>query len=113
MPMARLSFCDSPQPGAMPMRAQSPHVPLSHAEIVSDIQRCIELGVQMVHLHARDGQGVQTSEPEPYARLIEAIRALPGGEDLVIGVTTSGRLDPSFDARCRVLDSLSAIATPE
>jgi len=98
--------------GVIPTRAMSPHVPLSHEEIVTDVARCMALGVQMVHLHARDANGVQTGDPVPYGRLVEAIRALPGGRELVVCVTTSGRLDNSFEARARVLD-LSGDAKPD
>lgn len=90
--------------GVIPTRAMSPHVPLNQQEIVDDVARCMELGVQMVHLHARDEQGVQTADPERYGRLVEALRALPGGKELIIGVTTSGRNDPSFASRALVLD---------
>lgn len=89
--------------GVVPTRSMSPYVPLTHAEIVEDVARCLEAGVQMVHLHARDRDGRQTSEPECYGRLIESIRALPGGQEAVLCVTTSGRADSSFAARSRVL----------
>ncbi|MDP2268151.1 MAG: 3-keto-5-aminohexanoate cleavage protein, partial [Deltaproteobacteria bacterium] len=82
----------------------NPHVPINHHEIVEDVGRCLEMGVQMVHLHARDAEGVQTSDPEPYGRLIEAIRKLPGGKEAVLCVTTSGRKDARFETRSRVLD---------
>lgn len=98
--------------GVIPTRAMTPHVPLSHEEIVDDVARCLELGVQMVHLHARDADGVQSADPERYGRLVEAIRALPGGRDAVLGVTTSGRADPSFEARAPVLD-LDGAARPD
>ncbi len=62
--------------GVIPTRAMSPHVPLQHAEIVADVAACLDLGVQMFHLHARDADGLQVSDPEPYGRLIEAIRRL-------------------------------------
>lgn len=90
--------------GMVPTRAMSPHVPLNHAEIIDDVGRAMELGVQMVHLHARDTAGVPTSEPEPFGRLIESIRELPGGQDLLVCVTTSGRTNPDFENRSRVLD---------
>lgn len=89
--------------GAIPTKSMNPHVPLSHDEIVADVARCIELGVQMVHLHARDAEGVQTGEPDYYGRMVESIRKLPGGEDLIIGITTTGRKDPDYEARSRVL----------
>lgn len=90
--------------GVIPSRATSAHVPIAHDEIVADIARALALGVQIVHLHARDAEGVQTADPAPYGRLVEAIRALPGGRELIIGVTTSGRQDASFESRARVLD---------
>lgn len=98
--------------GVIPTRGMSAHVPLTHEEIVADVACCLALGVQMVHLHARDSQGVQTGDPEPYGRLIEAIRALPQGKDAVLGVTTSGRNDPGFESRARVLD-LTGSAKPD
>ena len=98
--------------GVIPTRAMSPHVPLIHDEIVADVARCLALGVQMVHLHARDAYGVQTADPEPYGRLIESIRTLPQGDTAVLCVTTSGRNDPGFESRARVLD-LDGIAKPD
>ncbi len=98
--------------GVIPTRSLSPHVPLSHNEIIDDVARCMELGVQIVHLHARDERGVQSPDPERYGRLIESIRALPDGKQLIIGVTTSGRDDPEFESRSRVLD-LDGDAKPD
>ena len=98
--------------GVIPTRQMSAHVPLSHDEIVADVASCMALGVQMVHLHARDEQGVQTGDPEPYGRLIESIRSLPGGRDLVLGVTTSGRAKADFESRSRVLE-LEGAAKPD
>ena len=98
--------------GVIPTRKMSSSVPISHNEIVDDVARCMELGVQMVHLHARDIHGDQTADPEPYGCLVESIRALPGGRQLVVGVTTSGRLDPSFESRARVLE-LEGSAKPD
>lgn len=98
--------------GVIPTRAMNPHVPLSHAEIIDDVACCLELGVQMVHLHARDAEGVQTGDPEVYGRLIESIRALPGGREAILCVTTSGRKDASFPSRARVLD-LDGDAKPD
>lgn len=89
--------------GVIPTKALNPHVPINHQEIVDEVGMALELGVQMVHLHARDSQGQQTGEPEPYGRMIESIRQLPGARDLVICVTTSGRKQPDFASRARVL----------
>jgi uncharacterized protein (DUF849 family) len=89
--------------GIVPTRSMTRHVPVNHHEIVDDVASGLELGVQMVHLHARDAEERHSPDPEPYGRLIEAIRRLPGGAELVIVVTTSGRSDPGYEARARVL----------
>jgi len=89
--------------GIIPTRSMTHHVPLNHNEIVEDVASCLEAGVQMVHLHARDGDERHSADPEHYSRLIDSIRNLPGGREVVIGVTTSGRNDPSFEARAKVL----------
>lgn len=98
--------------GVIPSKAMNRHVPINHGEIVADVAQAMELGVQMVHLHARDADGLQTGDPEPYGRLLEAIRGLPGGNELIICVTTSGRLDAGFAARSRVLE-LDGNARPD
>ncbi len=88
------------------------HVPLHYEEILADVAQALALGVQMVHLHARDNAGIQTADPAPYGRLVEAIRALPGGRELIVGVTTSGRQDAGFESRSRVLE-LDGLARPD
>lgn len=90
--------------GLVPTRALSPHVPLNHNEIVDEVGRALELGVQMFHLHARDADGKHTGDPEPYGRMIEAIRELPGGRHAILCVTTSGRYGADVESRSRVLE---------
>jgi len=90
--------------GVMPNRQLSPHVPLTHSQIVDDVAASLELGVQIVHLHTRNDDESHCSDPEPYGRLIESIRALFGGDEVVIVVSTSGRIVSSFEARSRVLE---------
>lgn len=90
--------------GCVVNKNDTPHLPVSHNEILDDVAECMELGVQMVHLHVRDDVGGHSSDPERYGRLIESIRRLPGGRDLIICASTSGRYDPSFESRARVLD---------
>lgn len=89
--------------GCVAGKKESPYLPISHNEIVDDVAECMELGVQMVHLHVRDDSGDHSSDPERYGRLIESIRKLPDGHDLVICASTSGRHAPSFESRARVL----------
>lgn len=90
--------------GMVNTRSMAPHIPLSIAEIVDEVARAMELGVQMFHLHARKANEEHCQDPEPYGRMIESIRKLPGGREVILCVTTSGRNDPSFEGRARVLD---------
>lgn len=90
--------------GCVAGKAQTPSLPITHNEIVDDVAECLELGIQMVHLHVRDEEGNHSADPERYGRLIESIRGLPGGNELIICVSTSGRHDPSYQNRSRVLD---------
>lgn len=46
--------------GMIPTRAMTPHAPLTVDEIVEDVSRCVELGANVVHLHARDDEGRPT-----------------------------------------------------
>lgn len=90
--------------GLIPTKAMTPHVPVTHDEICLQAESAISAGVQMLHLHTRDSNGGHNAEPGPYGRLIRDIRALPGGKESVLVVTTSGRHHPDFDTRSAVLD---------
>ncbi|MFR0691509.1 3-keto-5-aminohexanoate cleavage protein [Enterobacterales bacterium AE_CKDN230030158-1A_HGKHYDSX7] len=87
--------------GMLPTRAMSPHVPLSVAEIVADACRCVDLGANMLHLHARDEQGRPTYHREVYARIIGGIREVH--PEVVICVSLSGRDFGEFEQRAAPL----------
>lgn len=88
--------------GMVPTKAMTPLVPISVDEIVEDVLDCAELGVSIVHLHARDGQGMPTPDPAIYAEIIRRIRH--ERQDLILCVTTSGRTHPRLEDRAAVLD---------
>lgn len=96
--------------GMLPTRAMTPHVPLSVAEIVADARRCIELGANMLHLHARDDSGRPTYRKEVYARLIGGIRETH--PHVVICVSLSGRDFSEFEQRAEPL-SLTGDLKPD
>src|SRR3546814_12170421 len=66
--------CSSDLTGMVPMREMTPHVPLTPAEIIADVCDCIDAGVNLVHLHARDARGVPHFSREIYASQIAGIR---------------------------------------
>ena len=94
--------------GMIPTRDMTPHVPLSVTEIIEDVHQAVEIGITMVHLHARDEHtGEPTYHAEIYGRLIEGIRKF--SKDLVIGVSLSGRTFKEFDQRAAPLQLTGAL----
>lgn len=96
--------------GLLSTQADSSLLPLSIAAIADDVARCAELGVSMVHLHARDADGVATNDTAIIADLISTVRArVP---DIVIAATTSGRRATELQQRASAL-TLTGTAKPD
>lgn len=88
--------------GMVPTKQMTPHVPIDVHEIVEDVHAAYELGITIVHLHARnENTGEPTPDAEVYARLIEGIRAF--ARDLVVCVSLSGRTFREFAQRAAPL----------
>lgn len=94
-----LNLCPT---GMLPSREMTPHVPLTPSEIIRDVLACAESGVTSVHIHARDSAGLPTHRREVFAEIIAGIREVR--TDIALGVTTSGRTDPSLGPRSEVLE---------
>jgi len=89
--------------GMIPTKAMTPHVPISVQEIVEDVHRAVEIGITMVHLHARDETSGQPSyEAGIYERIIAGIRSF--SKDLIVCVSLSGRDFKEFRQRSEVLE---------
>lgn len=88
--------------GIIPTKEMNPSVPTSVQEIITDVLRCANLGVSVVHLHARDDNDNHTYKKEIYAQIISGIRKKR--PDLVIVVSTSGRMCPEITKRAEVLN---------
>jgi len=77
-------------------------VPVGVNEIVEDVQEAVEIGITMVHLHARDEHtGEPTYRVEIYRDIIEQIRTF--SKDLVVCVSLSGRTFKEFEKRVEPL----------
>jgi 3-keto-5-aminohexanoate cleavage enzyme len=88
--------------GMIPTRSITPHVPVTVAEIVEQVLEASDIGVTMVHLHARDPQsGLPTYKAEVYADIISGIRK--HAPDLVLGVSLSGRNFQELEKRAEPL----------
>jgi uncharacterized protein (DUF849 family) len=88
--------------GMVPTRAMTPHVPITPDEIIEQVHEAYELGITVVHLHARDQHEVPTWDPKIYQRIFEGVRK--HCPDLVIGASTSGRNFPEFEKRSAVIE---------
>lgn len=89
--------------GMIPTKKMTPHVPVSVSEIIEDVHQATELGITLVHLHARDAQtGEPTHKKEVYGEIIYGIRKY--APDLVICVSLSGRNVSELDLRADPLN---------
>ena len=88
--------------GMIPTKKMTPHVPVSVSEIVEDVHEALEIGITLVHLHARDEYtGEPTYKAEIYRDIIEGIRKF--SKDLVLCVSLSGRTFNEFEKRAEPL----------
>lgn len=88
--------------GMIPTKEMTPHVPVTPSEIAEDVHEALELGITMVHLHARDNEtGAPTYKAEVYGRIIEKIRSF--SKDLILCVSLSGRNIHEFEKRAEPL----------
>lgn len=88
--------------GMMPMKADNPYVPISPNEIIADVCRCRNAGASIVHLHARDEQGLPSYRKEIYGEILKGVReACP---DIILCVSASGRKFKTFEQRSEVLE---------
>jgi 3-keto-5-aminohexanoate cleavage enzyme len=86
----------------IPQKEDTPFVPICCEEIVQDVKKAFNAGITMVHLHVRDEVNHQPCyKKETYARIISGIREF--APDLIICVSTSGRIFNSFKKRSDVL----------
>lgn len=88
--------------GMIPMKADNPNVPIRSDEIADDVLRCYNAGASIFHIHARDDAGRPTYRREVYQEIISQIRDRCG-DDLILCVTTSGRVFNTIETRSEVL----------
>ena len=89
--------------GMIPTKEMTQYVPISPDEIINDVLNVVDLGINMVHLHARDpATGEPTYKKEIYAEIIRGIRKKE--KDLILCVSTSGRNFHEFEKRSDCLN---------
>ena len=60
--------------GVLATRQQSPYIPYTPDEIAAEARRCADAGASIVHIHARQDNGMPAYDVETYARIDEAVK---------------------------------------
>lgn len=96
--------------GMIPSKINTPYVPISVDEIIEDAIKVYDAGARIVHIHARDENGLPTPDAKYYEKIISTIRQ--ERPQLICCATTSGRDWSSFEKRSEVLE-LTGNAKPD
>ena len=83
--------------------------PLEENEIIDSVVEANELGITLVHLHARDENLNNTYKVKHFSKIIEGIRKYC--PDLVLCVSMSGRNFPEVEKRTEVLQLMPDMAS--
>jgi 3-keto-5-aminohexanoate cleavage enzyme len=87
--------------GSMTAKAQTPHIPITVREIFDDVRQCVDLGVNIIHLHGRDETGRPSHDRAFFKELIARIR--DRYPDLIICASLSARHITSMEQRLEPL----------
>jgi len=94
--------------GAELMPSQTPHLPVTPEQLGATAARCREAGASMIHVHCRNDDGTNTSEP---ARFAQALAAIQASSDLIVQFTTGGAIGMSASERSAPLSLGPEMAT--
>ena len=94
-----INFCPT---GMVPTKAMNASIPISTNEIIETTHEAYEVGITIVHLHARLANEEPTYKKNKYQEIIEGVRAYCPG--LIICASTSGRNFPEFEKRSEVIE---------
>ena len=85
--------------GSIHIPSQTPHLPITPAEIAASAIGAAEAGAAVVHLHARDpAPGRPSPDPELFAQFLPTIKA---ESDVIINITTGGGHGMTVEERTR------------
>jgi 3-oxoadipate:acetyl-CoA acetyltransferase len=88
--------------GMIPMKKDTPYVPVSPNEIIEQVHEAYTIGITSVHIHARDTDGIPTSDKSVYQKIFEGIRK--HCPELVLCASLSGRNVKEFGRRSEALE---------
>lgn len=76
--------------GARPVG--TPHLPLTPEAVAADAIACRAAGADCLHIHPRDGRGVESLAPDDVAAHLRAVRAAVPG--IAVGISTGDWIAP-------------------
>ena len=88
---------------------ENSYAPLEENEIIDSVVEANELGITLVHLHARDENLKNTYKVEYFSKIVDGIRKYC--PELVICVSLSGRNFPEIKKRTEVLQLMPDMAS--
>jgi 3-keto-5-aminohexanoate cleavage enzyme len=94
-----VNFCPT---GMIPMPSHTQYVPVFPNEIIDQTHEAFELGITIVHLHARGTDAQPSYSKNIYRDIFEGVRKYCPG--LIICASTSGRNFPEFEKRSAVIE---------
>jgi 3-keto-5-aminohexanoate cleavage enzyme len=94
-----VNFCPT---GMIPTKKLTRFVPISVEEIIEQTHEAYELGITIVHLHARNEDGTPTYRTEIYQKIFDGLRIFC--PELIICASTSGRDWPEIEKRTEVME---------
>ena len=89
--------------GAIANREQCPAIPYTPEEYGAEAKRIVDEGGVMIHIHARNPEGIPSYEIEDFAAITEAIRG--SVDDVIINYST-GTVGVSIEKRVAYLEAL-------
>lgn len=85
--------------GAWPKKENNPNVPMTPAEIASDIYDCWQAGAAIAHIHMRDDEGNGTMDKNKFRQTVEILYKEHPECDIIINMTTSGDIYATDETR--------------
>ena len=87
---------------------QTPHLPVTPAQLGATAERCQAAGAALIHVHCRNDDGSNTADPARFAAALAAIRER---SDLIVQFTTGGAVGMSPQERAAPLAARPDMAT--
>lgn len=96
--------------GAELTRKETPHLPLTPAEIAEAALASVKVGASVVHIHVRDEKGRPTNDARRFQETLQAIRGKCSPVP-ILQVSTGGAVGDSFESRAEPLKAKPDMAS--